>query len=309
MSKLPLYVTYIWGTFFSILSLGSLFKSYFWVFDVLTHFHIQFFIGLGVCILLVFLLRSSLLYKTLFILAFVFNGYLLLPYFWPQAKLTSTETLRIATINVFTDNTDYQKIITYLRNTDLDVVFFSEIEPPLMKGLQELSDLYPYAYDEALEGTHGLGFISKVPLVETTIALDERNHRFLKADLNWQGQDIVIYAAHPHPPLAARWSQSRNDELAVIQGYIQQESKPHIFLGDLNASPWSKPMQELFRKTTLKHAARGFGMYPTWRYKTMLLGAPLDHILVSDIWQVVSYRLEPDVGSDHFPVVAELYLQ
>ena len=308
MSKLPLYLTYIWGSFFSILSFSTLLKNYYWAFDVLTHFHIQFFIGLGVCLVLVYMLHSSLFYKTLFTLAFMFNGYLLLSYFWPQAKLTSPNTLRVASINVFTDNTDYQKIFDYLRESKLDVVFLSEIEPPLIKGLQELSDLYPYVYDEAIEGTHGLGFISKIPLEETTIALDG-NHRFLKAGLNWQGEAIVIYAAHPHPPLAAHWAKSRNDELAVIQSYIQNESKPHIFLGDFNASPWSTPMQQLFRETTLSHAAKGFGIYPTWRYKTMLLSAPLDHILVSDAWQVVSYRLEPDVGSDHFPIVAELYLQ
>ncbi len=308
MSKLPLYLTYIWGTFFSILSLATLFKSYFWVFDVLTHFHIQYFIGLGLCLALAFMLHSSLIYKSLFLLALLFNGYLLLPYFWPQSNLNSTNTLRIATLNVFTDNTDYPKIIDYLRNSKLDVVFLSEIEPPLIKSLQDLSDLYPYVYDESLEGTHGLGFISKYPLSQDTVMLDERNHRFLKAGLNWQGQEIVIYAAHPHPPLAARWLQSRNDELAVIRDYIQKESKPHIFLGDFNASPWSKPLEQLFRQTTLSHAAKGFGIYPTWRYKTRMLSAPLDHILVSPEWQVVTYRLEQDIGSDHVPVVAEVFL-
>ena len=95
--------------------------------------------------------------------------------------------MRIATLNVFTDNTDYPKIIDYLRNSKLDVVFFSEIEPPLIKSLQDLSDLYPYVYDESLEGTHGLGFISKYPLSQDTVMLDERNHRFLKAGLNLAG--------------------------------------------------------------------------------------------------------------------------
>jgi endonuclease/exonuclease/phosphatase (EEP) superfamily protein YafD len=236
------------------------------------------------------------------------NAFLVLPYFWPQTKSTSTNALGVATLNVFTENTDYPKIIRYLRESGLDIVFLSEIEPALMVYLQELRDLYPYIYDESMEGTHGLAFISKYPFKGETILLDERHHRFLKASLEWQGQNIVVYAAHPHPPLAARWTKSRDDELSVIQTHIQAESKPLIFLGDFNASPWSRSLQQIFAQTSLFHGAKGFGIYPTWYYKTMLLSAPLDHILFSSEWKVISYETEEDIGSDHIPVVAKGFL-
>ena len=34
----------------------------------------------------------------------------------------------------------------------------------------------------------------------------------------------------------------------------------------------------------------------------------IDHVLVSPDWHVRSFRIGPDVGSDHFPVVADLLL-
>lgn len=299
------------GLFYAGLTSASLLNPFYWLFDVLTHFNIQYTIALIVCLIMVLVLRSSRRYALLFALALLVNAYFLFPYFWPQsASSASGNALRVMNLNVFTDNREYQRISGYLREASADVVFLSEIEPELMDMLeQELGDIYPYVYDEAMEGTHGLAMISKQPFVQTeTVPLDERHHRFLTAEITWQGQPVKIYAAHPHPPLSPFWTKSRDDELRVIRDGIASEMNAHIFLGDFNASPWSNPMRQLFAQTRLRHGAEGFGIYPTWRYKTMLLGVPLDHILISDEWQVASYTLGRDVGSDHFPVVAELYL-
>jgi endonuclease/exonuclease/phosphatase (EEP) superfamily protein YafD len=138
--------------------------------------------------------------------------------------------------------------------------------------------------------------------------LDERHHRFLTAQLQWQGRTVTFYGAHPHPPLAPRWAQSRNDELQTIMMQVRQEANPHVLLGDLNAAPWSSVMRQLFGQTRLRHASLGFGMFPTWRYKTWLIAAPLDHILVSNEWQVRFYAPGAFVGSDHLPVLAQLHL-
>jgi endonuclease/exonuclease/phosphatase (EEP) superfamily protein YafD len=299
------------GLLFSGLTFASLLNPFYWLFDVFTHFNIQYAIGLIVCLAMVLVLRSSRRYALLFAAALLVNAYLLLPFFWPSSvNSPSKDVLRMMNLNVFTDNQEYRRVSSYLREASVDVVFLSEVEPELMNLLeQELADIYPYLYDESMEGTHGLAMISKQPFVQTeTIPLDERHHRFLTAEITWQGQPVKIYAAHPHPPLSPFWTRSRDDEIQVIRELVALESKAHIFLGDFNAAPWSNPMRQLFAQTRLRPAAKGFGIYPTWRYKTMLLGVPLDHILVSDEWQVASYILGRDVGSDHFPVIAELYL-
>jgi len=40
----------------------------------------------------------------------------------------------------------------------------------------------------------------------------------------------------------------------------------------------------------------------------VLLGAPLDYILVSPAWQVVNYVEGGDIRSDHIPIQADLVL-
>jgi endonuclease/exonuclease/phosphatase (EEP) superfamily protein YafD len=309
--KLVLSLGIVFGVLLSLLTFASLLNAFYWLFDVLTHFTFHYALGLVVCLVVVVVLRSSLVFPVVFVLALLVNVSLLLPFFWPRPSGQFTgEVLRVMSLNVLADNQNYRLITTYLREANADVVFLSEIEPALLTTLrQDLGDLYPYLLDESMEGTHGLAFISKQPLTTTeTVALDERHHRFLTAELLWQGESVKLYGAHPHPPLSPFWTKSRDDELGVIRGVLSQEAKAHLFLGDFNASPWSHPMRQLVRDTRLRHAALGFGMYPTWRYRSMMVAAPLDHILVSAEWQVRSYALGSQVGSDHFPVVAEVYL-
>jgi endonuclease/exonuclease/phosphatase (EEP) superfamily protein YafD len=287
-----------------------LFKPFYWLFDVLTHFSLQFALALAVCLLLGVIVGIRPYLLGVFALAFVVNLYFLSPFFWPRSMQSSPSSLRVISLNVLTSNQNYETITGYLREANAHVVLLSEIEPELMTVIKDsLTDLYPHVYNEAMEGTHGLAFISRLPFVKTeTILLDERHHRFLTAELEWQGKPFKIYGSHPHAPLAGRWAKSRDDEINVIREHIARETKPHILLGDFNASPWSTPMAQLVAQSRLRHGALGFGIYPTWRYKTMLLGAPIDHILVSEAWQVSSYKVEGDVGSDHFPVVAVLHL-
>ncbi len=311
IQKVVLGIVLFFGLLFSVLTFASLLSPFYWLFDVLTHFNSHYVLGLVFCLAGVLLLRSIPVIPIMFALALLVNVYVLLPFFWPRSSEHSGEALSVMTLNVFTDNRDYERISGYLREANVDVIFLSEIEPALITVFQEeLSELYPYVYDESMEGTHGLAFISKYPFAKAeTVPLDERQHRFLTAELMWQGETIKLYAAHPHPPLSPFWTRSRDEELRVIRSYIARENQPHVFLGDFNASPWSQPLRQLFSETRLRHAALGFGMYPTWQFKTSLIAAPLDHILASSEWQVQSYFLGQAMGSDHLPVIAELYLR
>ncbi len=316
LRKITLSFVIVFGVLFSALTFGSLLSPFYWLFDVFTHFNFHYLLGLAPCFILTLVLGRGRVFPILFVVALLVNAFILFPYFWPRsspsttAPVLTTAPLRVMSLNVLTDNQEYDRIVAYLRETNADVVFLSEIEPTLSAVFrEELRDSYPHLYDESLEGTHGLAFISKQPFIRTeTVALDERNHRFLTAELQWQGQSVKLYGAHPHPPLSPYWTRSRDEELRVIRGYLEQETQPHLFMGDFNASPWSQPLRQLFSQTRLRHAALGYGIYPTWHYKTMLIAAPLDHILVSQEWRVASYVLGSAVGSDHFPVLAELHL-
>ena len=96
--------------------------------------------------------------------------------------------------------------------------------------------------------------------------------------------------------------------MSLIIKQLEIQSDPLILMGDLNAAPWSYITHQLSAKAGVRHAALGYGIWPTWRLGTILLGTPIDSILVSPRWIVKDYKIGEDVGSDHYPVMADLVL-
>jgi hypothetical protein len=78
---------------------------------------------------------------------------------------------------------------------------------------------------------------------------------------------------------------------------------PTVVAGDLNATPWSPAFNEL-DDLGLRRAT---GLAPTWPSALHgISGIPVDHVPASRHWRLVASGREPDLGSDHRPVIARL---
>ena len=81
-----------------------------------------------------------------------------------------------------------------------------------------------------------------------------------------------------------------------------------IVVGDLNTSPWSPHFRDLLTATGLRNAAAGHGWIPTWPTWFWPALIPIDHVLVRGPLGVEDLERGPDVGSDHYPLIAGLRL-
>ena len=80
-----------------------------------------------------------------------------------------------------------------------------------------------------------------------------------------------------------------------------------LILGDLNATPWCPPLRRFLAASGLRPAASDQGLLGTsWPVPIPFLRIPLDHALLSPDLVCVSYRIGPDIGSDHFPFILEV---
>lgn len=300
------------GLIATLLTLAGLLGSFYWLLDVTTHFTIQLALILACCVPAAIYLRVARPLLVGMVAALAVNLLVLGPYFLPARAATAAqgEPLRVATVNTHTDTRDFTRLGAFLRAEALDVVFFVEATPPLISYLRtEFSDAYPVLYDESTNGTLGFAVLSRVPVESIeTVPLDGRRRRFIRTQLTWDGQVVTLFGIHPLPALGTRWAERRDAELAQLYRLVAAEPGPLVVLGDFNAAPWSAPMRR-WSDLPLRNAARGFGIAPTWYVGTPLLSAPLDYILISPHWTVSDHRLGPDVGSDHWPVVAELGLR
>jgi endonuclease/exonuclease/phosphatase (EEP) superfamily protein YafD len=84
-----------------------------------------------------------------------------------------------------------------------------------------------------------------------------------------------------------------------------------IIAGDLNVSMWSPFYRSLIKRSGLHNARQGFGILPTQSGispQFAIFSAPIDHCLVSSDIQVKNFRLGRHIGSDHLPIIADLFI-
>ncbi|MEZ4676044.1 MAG: endonuclease/exonuclease/phosphatase family protein [Caldilineaceae bacterium] len=282
---------------------------------VLSHYHLQYTVVLTVCLATLLWLLGWRWWLLLPIAGLLINLSLVVPFFLPPAPAMAhaavdTTPLRLMAMNISTSNVGYEKVVAVIRERQPDLVFMSEVREDLLAVLRaELTDDYPYLHAEPSRMTLGIAFLSRHPFRSVeTVTVSGRGRRYLRAELEWQGQPVTIVGIHPLPPLRGAWAASRNSEIALMGEIANETTAPFVLLGDLNASPWSIPMRRLMASTDLHYALQGYGVWPTWRLAGPILGAPLDYVLVSPAWQVVNYVEDGDIGSDHLPIQADLVL-
>jgi endonuclease/exonuclease/phosphatase (EEP) superfamily protein YafD len=120
------------------------------------------------------------------------------------------------------------------------------------------------------------------------------------------GAALAVIVTHPMPPVSAGALAQQEAQLAAVAARARQLAAPVVVLGDLNATPWSRPFARLRAHAGLCDSRRGFGLQATFPAAAGRLGIPIDHLLVSCTVAVRARRIGRDVGSDHLPVIVDL---
>lgn len=128
------------------------------------------------------------------------------------------------------------------------------------------------------------------------------------AEIQTEGGNCTILATHPPPPVGSAYSRQRNGQFSAISEYVRNAKSEVLLLGDLNTSPWSPFFRQLLLESGLRDGSQGLGIQPTWPTANSLFRIPLDHCLHSPNIQIISKKVGPDVGSDHFPIIVDFQI-
>ena len=220
--------------------------------------------------------------------------------------------------NVLTSNTQHDRILQQVRETNPDVFAILELSTPLLHDLQEeFSVDYPHSlHDSQDSGNFGIGIWSRFPLKSSErFELNVGGISSVEVIIEHRQQLYRIIATHPLPPVGHNGFQKRNEHLRQLADRItrQQHLEPNdclVVMGDLNLTPWSPIFEDFKNETKLSRAGRGCGVTPTWYARPAFpFGLVLDHILLSDNLRCTNYRVGNDLGSDHRPVIAGVTLK
>lgn len=237
------------------------------------------------------------------------GGLALLSYWLPAAACRDRGMrLHVLSLNVLADNADKDRTLAYLEHRDADVVVLLEIDPAWAAALDRLAPRYPHRLIEARDGNFGIALLSRLPLAEARVIGLADGPPVIVAGLRGDAAECLLVAAHPPPPLSASWSARRDRQLAAIGDLAAADQRPVIVAGDLNTTPWSHGFRVVAGGRGLRDTAVGRGVQATWNARLPAPRLPIDHVLVSPEIGVHSRSVGPDVGSDHLPVEAVLFV-
>lgn len=226
-------------------------------------------------------------------------------------SLDKTRSIRLLISNVLMENRRAEDFVTLVHEVDPDVILAVETDAWWDSQLLGLKADYPFVVVHPQGNHYGMHLFSRLELGATDL-------RFLVEDdipsirvtiMLRSGEPIELFGLHPRPPEPHQDSDERDAELLMVAREARQCERPVIVAGDLNDVAWSNTTR-LFQKVSgLLDPRRGRGMFSTFHASYPLCRWPLDHVFHDNRFTLVQLQRLRSIGSDHFPVLAELQLE
>ncbi len=213
--------------------------------------------------------------------------------------------LRVLFFNALGENAAYgDRIVSAILNESPDVVAIAEPEA-IYPALARLRAHFDFVSPCTFETCPLLVAARRQPLRFWRLSLNPAwENRYAVAELETgTGKGVFLAAGHLMKPWLVGLAEV---ELARLKSQYDWLPGPVVAVGDFNAAPWSRPMQELLTHTGLRALRRPV---PTWPAAFGPLGVPIDHVLVHEGARVVHARpFGGALNSNHRGIVADIAL-
>ncbi len=226
---------------------------------------------------------------------------------------SSADRVRLLCANILLSNRATDRFLSAVAEAAPDLVLVVEPDRWWEEELRPLEASLPHKVSVPLDTTYGMLFYSRFRIVESEVRhLIEPAAPSIFATLSLpSGAEVRIACLHPRPPRPDKQQDSthRDAELLLAARELDGRGRPTIVMGDFNDVAWSRSTQLFQRISGLLDPRRGRGMINTFHADHPLFRYPLDHIFHSRHFKIGALKRLSHVGSDHFPMFAELFLK
>ncbi len=298
---------------FCLVSAASLFGRSVWMFELLTHFRVQYVVAGAVLAVALVASRRWIGAGVATALA-IANAAPVLPYL--AAPPTgpgdgSALTTRVMAINLRHRFGDVDATVDLIRAERPDVVVLTELLASHRDALESLGDVLPYRIDSGGRGIFEILLLSRLPIASSRIY--HPASRFLPViearlctEPDGDGACLTVIALHgPRPEIRRGRAQIATFTLVAERAAAIADRRV-VVLGDLNTTPFSPRFRDLTMRGGLTDAALGASWRTTWISRFPPFGLTLDHVLVGAALRPLARRVAGDIGSDHFPLIVDL---
>lgn len=226
------------------------------------------------------------------------------------ARPDPERSIRILVANVRKENREAGDFLALVGEAKPDLVLAMETDAWWDARLAALERDFPHAVRRPQENHYGIHLFSRLSLegVETCFLVDAEVPS-IRARVRLRSGDLVAFhGLHPRPPLVQQGTEQRDAELLIVGRQLKADPRPAIVAGDLNDVAWSHTTRLFQRISGMLDPRRGRGLLTTYHAGIPLVRWPLDHVFHDPSFTLVRLRRLRSMGSDHFPVLAELQL-
>ena len=283
-----------------------------WVFDLTTHFRVHYVAVALLGLLLSLFSRRRAMAVAIVVLAAP-HAVALTSLISPgtaQAAVEPANPVRVTTLNGYWQNWNGAALIAYVEQTDPDILVIQEADRRWQPNLLLIGARFPYAVPEDWDKARDVVMFSRFPMIRSARRFaNGRGFDHQSADLEIAGQTVTLVGVHTPSPGRADQAARRNRSLAEIARFAASTDHPMIVAGDFNSTVWSPHFADMIAASGLDDTADGRGWHPTWPSWLPAAGIQIDHILISEEFEVQAFTRGPEVGSDHFPLTVDLTLR
>ncbi|MHB1078913.1 MAG: endonuclease/exonuclease/phosphatase family protein [Prosthecobacter sp.] len=286
--------------------LGSL-GRYGWLFDLLSHFRLQYVIVCALALIYAWIRRR--IWLVLISLISVLWNAQIIEAFHQTAEVADTtreKALRVMTFNVLTENKNQTSAISHVMQTDADIVCLLEVDDTWRASLEPLRIKYPHHVEELSDVNFGIACYTRLPMKSSEV------RRFtiwwlptLVLNLDHLGRPLTFIGTHPIAPMSDQRAHEWREQLSGIATLVSGLPGEVILAGDLNATPWCEGMRLLREKGGLDFRSVDPVWPPTWGLDLPMM-IPIDHVLTKRGLTIQKRTLGPETGSDHRYVTVEI---
>jgi endonuclease/exonuclease/phosphatase (EEP) superfamily protein YafD len=237
----------------------------------------------------------------------------------PVAEKAPVEArLRVMSVNVLYSNRRFDDVVRAIESQAPDIVSLQEVTERWHPVVERLAARLPHIApaDWRTAPTDNV-LLSRFPIAASRIVVPPNQHRpfaHVEATVSIDGKSILVLAVHPPLPAGPSHTATRQANFDYYARAAAATEMPLLIVGDFNITPYSPRFRALLRESGLRYVHLGWTWPRSWpsesrgSYQRYIRGFPIDHILTSRHFAVSSARAFEDVGSDHYPVIADLVL-
>jgi endonuclease/exonuclease/phosphatase (EEP) superfamily protein YafD len=223
------------------------------------------------------------------------------------------ESVRAMVANVQKSNETSDALFQVVDQADPDILLLLETDEWWDEALQAIAGDYPEIVQHIPEDAKAFGMhlLSRLPLEETEVMFwfGAQTPTIRATAILPSGGRLDFFGLHPRPPLY--WNQPTTlRDAYILRAALEaaDASAPTILAGDFNAAPWERVNRRAMRLGGLLDPRVGRGIYPTYDAQSRIMSWPLDQVLFQDELGLMRFARLPSIGSDHYPILAELCL-